>query len=188
MGTGRKTAEGEQVTKTVINRESFLPKAIWKAWALNSHVQKLIRVFVHYLLLASAGATLSAFKRIAGTILARVFGCSAAPSFVVSGCREHRLETLFQLPGQLWHLSQFISRTVQAQQQKWSRQLPAMREVSTNSCAGPTSTPLVVDALRVSFLTSQDQVFTNKWSTTKQKSPVSLTQLLDVNLSPESVI
>lgn len=44
-------------------------------------MQKLIRVLVHYLLLASAGAMLSAFKHIAGTILAGVFEYSTAPSF-----------------------------------------------------------------------------------------------------------
>jgi len=101
MGTSRKTAETEQVTKAVINHESSLPEAIWKLWALNSepHVQKPIRVLIHYLLLASTGVELSTFKRTAGTILARAFGCCSAPSF--SECTEYGLESLFQIPRQL---------------------------------------------------------------------------------------
>lgn len=78
MGTGRKTAEVEQVTRTV-HPLKLTSKAIWKAWkawTLNSefHFQKLIRVLAYYLLLATAGATLYAFNRIASTILAGVFG------------------------------------------------------------------------------------------------------------------
>lgn len=36
----------------------------------------------------------------------------------------------------------------------------AMCEVSTNSCAGATSSLLVVDALHVSFLTSRSSLYT----------------------------
>lgn len=45
------------------------------------HVQKLIRMPIHYILSASEGAALTALKYIADTKLAEVFQSIAAPSF-----------------------------------------------------------------------------------------------------------
>lgn len=53
----------------------------------------MIRMPIHYILFASAGAAFSALKYIAETALAGVFESIAAPS-LVSGCTEHGLEGL----------------------------------------------------------------------------------------------